>query len=136
MKPIVEPVTLKDYDSAIIALFGSYEKYRTSPVFIECCRRIAYLKMAKVKVGESIQRDKARVKWWDVWSKILVLIAVKFANPMFNKEVDELIHKYEQQRALPMAFFVRMTNEEFDKKCKTWKKVLQTSGVEEFKSEW
>lgn len=135
MKPTVETIALKDYDSAIIALFGSYEKYRTSPIFIECCNRIDYLKLAKVKVAERLQQDKENIKWWDVWNKIITSIGINLSGKTFNKEIDDLIHQYEKYRALPMPFFVRMTNEEFDKTYKTWKKVLQASGVEEFKNE-
>ena len=135
MKPTAETITLKDYDSAIIALFGSYEKYRTSPIFIECCKRIDYLKIAKVKVAERLQQDKENIKWWDVWNKIIAFIGINLSGKTFDKEVDDLIHQYEKHRALPMPFFVRMTNEDFDKTYKTWKKVLQASGVGEFKNE-
>lgn len=131
----IETVALKDYDMAIIAMFGSYEKYRTSPIFIECCNRITYLKAAKAKVNEKLQRDKDSLKWWDLWSKGIAFIAFKLGKKTFNSEIDDLIQRYEKHRALPMPFFVRMTNEDFDKTYKSWKKVLQTSGVEEFKNE-
>lgn len=135
MKPTIEPITLKDHNDIIIALFGSYEKYRNSPTFLECGARIQYLKDTKTKVDQSIKEEAAKLKWWNVWGKLLSYIAEKLTYSYFRKEVDELIVAYEKHHALPMLFFVKMTNEKFDKTCRNWKKVLVSSGVKEYKND-
>lgn len=130
-----DSLPMKDYDSAVFALYGSYEKMRASPLFINCCNRLAYLNAVKKEVQITMDDQICKVKWWNLWDLLLVTIANKCGFPTFIKELDELVKRYEQQRSLPVGFFVKAADEDFDKFCQRWTKLLNSTEMGIYKND-
>lgn len=125
-----ESLRMKDYDSAVVAIYGSYEKMHASPLYINCCNRLKYLSAVRKEVQATVDDQIQSVKWWQLWERLLVTVASKCGFPAFIKELDELTARYEQQRGLPMGFFVKSIDEDFDKFRQRWTKLLASTRVE------
>lgn len=130
-----ESFRMKDYDAAILAMFGSFEKYRTSPQLLEVCKRITYLNDAKVKLQKRLDKELDAIKWWDCWNKFKAFLAVKFAYPTLFKELDEHIDRYERLRPLPARMLINSANEKFAKTWRIWGTTMLAAGVEEYKND-
>lgn len=135
MKPKIDHLEAHSHDAVVLALFGSYENYRNSPLLKDVNDRIAYLTKVKIKVTEKVQSELEVIQWWNIYLRIVSFLSIKIAIPNLIKEADELLCLYQTQRALPVKFFVDSINEDFDKFQKNWDNVILISGVEIYKGE-
>lgn len=129
--PVHHPVL--DHDSAIIALFGSYEKYRNSPLLKEINERVHYLTDLKSIIRRTMEKEHKEIPWWDIFNKGVSLIAFRVFLPSFNKDVDKLILRYGVMRPLPVKFFLNELNNEFGVFYQQHKKMFDRLGIKEYR---
>ena len=128
-----DKVNVKDYDAAIIALFGSVDNYRNSPILKEINERIAYLEKIKELLPAGLRREHEAAPWWDLWSKVAYHIVMWAFVPRFSKKIDSFITRYKTMRPLPVKFFFNELNEQVNEFCNDHQKILKSINVEKYK---
>lgn len=120
---------IKDHTKALIAIFGSIDNYINSDILKEIKARITYLEKLRSEIGDTIQAEKNRTKWWMIYNKAVFFILGRLYHKVFHKEVDFLLTRYRNSRGLPVPFLVNRIHEDCAEFFNKYEKIISLTKV-------
>ncbi|AEV89664.1 hypothetical protein OBP_227 [Pseudomonas phage OBP] len=117
MAVLIDGITLDvDQLRRIQMLYGSIEKMKTYPFWIECQQKHKYLTdlIENIKIGRQMEKDNT--PRWNILSRWIVSpLGTWGMNKFIIPRIEKLKEKYQTLLTLPAGFAVSAANEEFDK---------------------
>lgn len=115
MTPHVGPASMQEHETVIKALYGSIEKMREHPTYLEVVNRIEYLERLKIDLFNLLEEEKGNVRWYKPISYLSSKIADFAYKYTVDKPISEIIHKLKAQKGLPVGFVVGDLIEQMNK---------------------
>lgn len=121
------PITLatnQEHEAVIRALYGSVEKLIAHPNYVSMREKNEYLILLKGRIQEAIDIAYGKSKWWSLTSKLAQLIGGIWIKRV-NKDIDHLIKGTRGQMSMPVGFFVRAIEMDFEEFIKANEAIIR-----------
>lgn len=106
MSTYVGPASMQEHEAVMKAMYGSVEKMREHPTYLEVVNRIEYLEQLKTDLYNLMEEEKANARWYhpiNYLASRLSSLGFKF---IVDKPVSEVIRKFKDQKSFPIGFVV------------------------------